>query len=219
MKDIQAPLDKARRLVDAKWDALLLAEQTAKKKTIEVTAAQKEFDEVRHYATCPYSSACAPASLPALLRATALTHLLLLPLSMCTATRFDVVVGWFPMPRCFSQAAQEFRAAYLRVVDHWKGPRNEVALLYKTKLAKLHSLIPLDWNLVRAAATLPPCPACSTPCRARYVDMVGGVAGRPSYTVFAIVQRERHRCELTNHSTAHGCVERHVRTADHRASC
>ncbi len=47
VREIQAPLDKARRLVDEAWEALLTAETTAKKKTLSVAAAQKEFDEVR----------------------------------------------------------------------------------------------------------------------------------------------------------------------------
>ena len=49
------------------------------------------------------------------------------------------------------QASHGFREAYLRVVEHWKGPRHEIAMNYKAKLAKLTSLIPLDWNLVRVA--------------------------------------------------------------------
>ena len=47
VKEIQAPLDKARRAVDNAWEALLEAEAVARKKTIAVTEAQKEFDEVR----------------------------------------------------------------------------------------------------------------------------------------------------------------------------
>ncbi len=42
----QIPLGKARKAVDACWEALLQAETLAKKKTMEVTTTQKEFDEV-----------------------------------------------------------------------------------------------------------------------------------------------------------------------------
>ena len=42
----QRPLAKARKAVDAAWEALLEAETLAKKKTTEVSNTQREFDEV-----------------------------------------------------------------------------------------------------------------------------------------------------------------------------
>jgi hypothetical protein len=52
-------------------------------------------------------------------------------------------------PSTLLQATQKFREAYLVVVNHWRGENSEIATHYKAQLAKLDSLIALDWSAVR----------------------------------------------------------------------
>ena len=48
------------------------------------------------------------------------------------------------------QASVEFKECYSAVVAHWRSKEpSEIAMRYQGAFAKLFSLIPMDWHLVR----------------------------------------------------------------------